>query len=1300
MSNAQRRQAEALFQQVADLSPQQRAKYLDEHAGDTPDVRAEVESLLAHLDDETLPLLAPVEQLDDADAELVGQSIGPYRLQRLLGEGGFGLVYQAEQEHPVRRQVALKIIKLGMDTKQVIARFEAERQALALMEHPNIAKVLDAGATHSGRPYFVMELVKGIPITEYCDRNNLATTERLLLFAQVCRAVQHAHQKGIIHRDLKPSNVIVTLRDGAPVPKVIDFGIAKAMSQRLTERTLFTEFLQFIGTPQYMSPEQAEMSGLDIDTRSDIYSLGVLLYELLTGTTPFDAEALRSVSYGEIQRIIREEEPPTPSRRLSTLGAQLPLVAKARHAEPQTLQKLLSGDLDWIVMKALEKDRTRRYETAAGLAADIQRHLDHEPVLAGPPGAGYKLYKFVQRNRVSVLAGSIVVAALLGGLALATVGFVRASSAAARAAREAESATAINTFFNNMLASVDPMQLRRLSSYASDPLATPVSGGGFARDVSVAEMVCRASAEIERAFAGKPELAATARETIGMTLRGLGRYADAQPQLQAALDLRQRTLGKDHPDTLRASLALGDLLFETGQPAEGEPLVRTALEGMRRIYGKEHPKTLSCGAILASVLSDQRKYSQSEALFKHTLEAQRRVLGPDHRDTLATMWRWSVSYLLQRKLPEGQALARELYDTCSRTLDPQDSLNILSRPLLGWWYVARFEYAAAERVLRGGLEQCRRILGEKHPFTCMTMQGLARALQGREAQAETEQLYRQALAGLRGSRGKLHWQTISTTYSFAMWLDERGRFDEAELLYRTLVADSRRAWGAKDYYTLDAMLSLASFLERAGKLDEATAVLREHLGVVQQFYRGKGLSLHHYMDTFAQALVRMGKVAEGRRVTQELIDFTRRDAEAHDTDPITLNLYAWTLLTCRPTAMRDVATALPIAEAAAALSAGKTPAILDTLALAYHLSGDNDRAVEVQLKSMALLPPEAGSEVTYGAQLVRYLLQQGETAAADKYVLESVAKFRAALGEDNPTLTMSYNRTGMSLASAGHYALAEAMLGEALELSRNLLGEEHEQVAHSLENLANLRCLQGQYGQAEETYRAALALRRKLLGDDHLHVARTEYALGLALRAGGDLDAAVEALTAALETHRRLGVADIPAALIVKRDLARVLTEQGRFDEAESLADEAAAKLRKLFGDEHADPACAASVVALRLIGQGHADEAEPILRRCAEVVEGLDLPVCDKWLAAEVQNMFGHCLTELECYAEAEALLLPSYEALRAARGEAYIGTRAALRRLVALYESWGKPDQAARWREKGVPPAFTSERGRRDSD
>ncbi|MBE7502365.1 MAG: serine/threonine protein kinase [Verrucomicrobiales bacterium] len=444
---------EALFQAALQLEPGPvRAAFLDQACAGDPALRRRLDALLAaHAQpDGVLPTEAeaslPTVQVRPADEpprEVVGQTIGRYKLLEKVGEGGCGVVYVAEQTEPIRRRVALKVIKLGMDTRAVVARFEAERQALAMMDHPNIAKVLDAGATETGRPYFVMELVRGVKITEYCDQNHLATRERLDLFVKVCQAIQHAHQKGIIHRDIKPSNILVTLHDGVPVPKVIDFGIAKATEGRLTEATVYTQLHQMIGTPAYMSPEQAEMSGLDVDTRSDIYGLGVLLYELLTGKTPFDARELVSQGLEAMRRTIREQEPVRPSTRLAALsGQELTTTAQRRSLDALKLISLLQRDLDWIVMKCLEKDRTRRYETASGLAADIQRHLGHEPVVARPPSTAYRLEKFVRRNKLMVTAAGLVSAALVLGIAGSAWQAWRASVAEAEAQAERKEAQA------------------------------------------------------------------------------------------------------------------------------------------------------------------------------------------------------------------------------------------------------------------------------------------------------------------------------------------------------------------------------------------------------------------------------------------------------------------------------------------------------------------------------------------------------------------------------------------------------------------------------------------------------------------------------------------------------------------------------------------------------------------------------------------------------------------------------------------------------------------------------------------
>lgn len=609
--------------------------------------------------------------------QIFGTMIGRYKVLEEIGEGGFGVVYLAEQEEPVHRRVALKIIKLGMDTREVISRFEAERQALALMDHPNIARVLDAGATEAGRPYFVMELVRGTRITEYCEGHKLNTAERLRLFIPVCHAVQHAHLKGIIHRDLKPNNVLVTLQDGQPVAKVIDFGIAKATSQRLTAKTLYTSAHQFIGTPEYMSPDQFD-AGLDVDTRTDVYSLGVMLYELLTGVTPIDRATLHHAPFDEIRRILREVEPPKPSTRVQTLAADgTDRLARPRF-ELASLGKLLRGDLDWVVMRAIEKDRTRRYATAKDLADDIERYLRHEPVVAGPPSAAYRLRKFAWRHRFAVLTGSVTLMALLIGLVLATLGLLQAHQAQQTAeterdlarqarAREHEQRTLADAraeearnqaarsdtvcdFLQEMLSSVDPSR-------------------ALGREVSVRYVLDEAAGKIAAgAFAGQAEVEASVRTTLGETYAALGLYPAAEAHLRAAHAIQGRLLGEEHRETLRVSRALAGLLRVQGHFADAELLLRRTAEAQRRVLGAEHPDTLKTSKELALALWGPRRFAEAEAIHRQTLETQRRTLGEEHPDTIESLGHLGAVCRAQGKLAEAEPLLRRALELSRRVL--------------------------------------------------------------------------------------------------------------------------------------------------------------------------------------------------------------------------------------------------------------------------------------------------------------------------------------------------------------------------------------------------------------------------------------------------------------------------------------------------------------------------------------------------------------------------------------------------------------------------------------------------------
>ncbi len=734
-----------------------------------------------------------------------GDHIGRYKLLERIGEGGFGLVYVAEQRQPVKRRVALKIIKLGMDTEQVIARFEAERQALAMMDHPNIAKVHDAGATDTGRPYFVMELVRGIPITEYCDTEKLDTQSRLNLFASVCHAIQHAHQKGVIHRDIKPNNVMVTLHDGVPVPKVIDFGIAKATNAELTEKTIYTQHRQMIGTPAYMSPEQAEMSGLDVDTRSDIYSLGVLLYELLTGTTPLNPERLRSAAYGELQRIIREEDPDKPSTRVSGLRSEpstpphshasaqptsnvssrqddhraqslISDIAKQRRIDPNSLTRSLRGDLDWIVMKCLEKDRTRRYETANAIASDIQRHLQDQPVEAGPPTATYRFRKFARRNKVALFTTTTVAASFVLGLTLALYGLFAADRQRAIADQEKAVAQAVNYFLtDDLLAAV-----------------APSSRAGRGKDVLMRDVLDQAALRVDRAsspggrFEKMPVVEASIRATLGSTYLQLGEYSSAELHLEKAHLLRQRELGVEHPHTLTSMHDLAYLYREQGRRDEAERLYTKTLEIRKRVLGDENRGTLDSMNNLASLYNSMGRHDEAEPLHVETLEIRSRVLGAEHRSTLASMNNLASLYTKQSRYDEAERLFVETLGIMRRVLGADAPYTLNCANNLASLYAGQGHYDQAEPLFTETLEIRKRILGEEHPATLISMANLAGLYTDQGRYDKAEPLYVETLEIKKRVLGEAHPSTLATMKQLSNLYANQEKSTEALPLLRAL----------------------------------------------------------------------------------------------------------------------------------------------------------------------------------------------------------------------------------------------------------------------------------------------------------------------------------------------------------------------------------------------------------------------------------------------------------------------------------------------------------------------------------
>jgi len=756
----------------------------------------------------------PPEEHFDADVTSAldgggpGTAIGRYHLLQRIGEGGMGEVWLAEQKEPVRRRVALKLIKAGMNSREVMARFESERQALALMDHPAIAKVFDAGSTPQGAPYFVMEYVAGVPITTYCDNHRLSTRERLQLFIRVCEGVQHAHQKAIIHRDLKPSNILVVEVDGHPAPKIIDFGVAKALSQRLTEETMLTLVGTLLGTPEYMSPEQALSSGEDIDTRTDVYSLGVIFYVLLAGEPPIE---LRKVALHEFLRRLREEEPPKPSTKVRMQDrATSAEVARKRQTEAPALVRQLRGDLDSIALKALEKDRSRRYGSPSDFAADIGRFLRDEAVVAVPPSVAYRARKFAHRYRAALVTVAAFVLVLIGGAVIS----IRESI---RAKQEAAVAQAVNDFLQNDLLAQASTATQSGPSVKPDP------------DLKVRTALDRAATRIGGKFQGQPEVEAGIRDTMGQTYVDLGLYPEAQTQLEQALDLHRRALGAENPKTLKTMSHLGEITRVQGKYPEAEALLSQALAIQRRVLGSEHADTLGSMNSLAILCMDEGKYAQAEALLSQTLEVKRRVQGPEHPDTLKSMNSLASVYDEEGKYPQAEGLKSQVLEIRRRVLGPDHPATLASMNNLALVYDIEGKYGQAEALYSQTLAIKRRVLGPEHPSTLISMNNLA-AENGKEGKyAQAEALFNQTLAIARRVLGPEHPNTLSFLSDFASMYQLQGKYDLAETYAAQALAGFRHAVGAEHPETMAREADLALAYVSQGKFTEAEPLAREAL---------------------------------------------------------------------------------------------------------------------------------------------------------------------------------------------------------------------------------------------------------------------------------------------------------------------------------------------------------------------------------------------------------------------------------------------------------------------------------------
>jgi serine/threonine protein kinase len=1001
-------------------TPEERAAFLDDACRDEPELRQRVEKLLAAKQDENGNAgVAATREHVGVPTDMIGSKIGPYKLLQRLGEGGMGVVFLAEQEHPVKRRVALKIIKTGMDSGQVAARFEQERQALAMMDHPNIAKVLDAGATETGRPYFVMELVKGISITRFCDQEHLTPRERLELFVPVCQAVQHAHQKGIIHRDLKPSNVLIAHYDGKAVPKVIDFGVAKATLQKLTERTMFTEVGSIVGTVEYMAPEQAELNNLDIDTRADIYSLGVLLYELLTGSPPFSATQLRSAAFTEMLRMIREVEPPKPSTRLSS-SDELPAIAANRKLEPWRLTSLVTGELDWIVMKALEKDRARRYETANGLATDIGRYLADEPVIASPPSAAYRMKKFVRRNKGPVAAAAGLLLALSAGVVGTAVGLVRAENARQTAQskeQEAlqEKAKALEAAERERLAKEEVQTQKSEVEAARDREAkergyaeaiatfvkddflaltsvegqTRFDGEQLTKDATLRDLLDRAAEKLKDRKDLAPRTEAELCWIIGVSYRGVGEYDRATSYLVRSVELYRQAIGPEEDATLNAQNSLAVAYGVAGQDDRSIGLFEETLKLQKAKLGPDHPATLLSMSNLAAAYQDSGKLDLALPLGEETLKLMKAKLGREHPDTLHSMNNLAAAYQAAGMLDLALPLFEETLKLKKITLGPEHPDTLKSMGNLAAAYNAAGKLNLALPLHEETLKLKKATLGSEHPDTLTSMNNLAQAYQA------------------------------------------AGKLDLALPLFEESLKLRKATLGPEHPHTLASMNNLAGAYRDAGKLDLALPLLEETLKLRKIKLGPEHPDTLASMNNLAAAYWSTKQLDKSVPLFEDVLK--REDAKNGRQHPDTLHTIANLGVNYK--------------------DASRLPEAIPLLEEAYNAS----RQIPVIR--------------WVGAPLLDAYVMAGKTAEAAGLVQELLAEARETLPQDGLQLAGVLAQVGLTLLKGKAWANAEPILRECLTLREKLAADANSEVLPW--QVADVRSMLGQALAGQEIFSEA-----------------------------------------------------------------------------------------------------------------------------------------------------------------------------------------------------------------------------------
>jgi eukaryotic-like serine/threonine-protein kinase len=1078
---------ESLFHDALSKSPAERAAFLDAACAGQPELRAAVEALLAAHDASGGLLDRPPIQVVDPEpgepnyggtGEYTPQPIrttdhrpevqpglviaGRYVLQQKIGEGGMGEVWVAKQTEPVKRKVALKLIKTGMDSRAVLTRFEQERQALAMMDHPNIARVLDGGLTPTGQPFFVMELVNGLPLTKFCDEARLGIRERLELFATICQAVQHAHHKGIVHRDLKPANILVTVIDGRGVPKVIDFGVAKATAGKLTDESMSTQFGAVVGTLEYMSPEQAGFSGIDIDTRADIYSLGVILYELLTGLKPIDAGRLKKAAFNEMIRIIREEEPSRPSTRLST-DESLPSLAALRQTEPKKLMAILRGELDWVVMKCLEKKRDRRYETANGLARDIQRYLADEAVEARPPSAGYRLGKLLKRNKGSVVAASLVLLALLVGMTGTTWGLfeakrqeqiardeasekeqARADEAEQRSVAEGQKEKALRAAAAEKAANGQAQKRLKQIEKANDILGSifenldpkEIARAERPLQAILVEKLDKAVAQLEGESIGDPLVVASMQGKFGRSLFGLGEYGKAVVLLEKARATFQAKLGREHPSTLTSMNNLAGAYQDAGKLALALPLYEETLKLRKAKLGAEHPDTLTTMNDLAVAYQAAGKRDLALPLLEETLKLTKAKLGAEHPDTLTTMNNLAVAYQAAGKLDLALPLYEETLKLTKARLGPYHPHTLASMNNLAMVYRAAGKLALALPLYEETLKLRKAKLGPEHPSTLGSMNNLAAAYQAAGKLDLALPLFEETLKLMKAKLDPEHPDTLASMNGLAAAYLAAGKLDLAVPLFEETLKLRKAKLGAEHPDTLTSMNDLAQAYQAAGKRDLALLLFEETLKLSKAKLGPDHPSTLTSTNNLANAYRAAGKLDLALPLFEETLKL--RKAKLGPDHPHTLN--SMNNLAAAYWSAKQLDKSIPLFEETMKRREAKLgrdhPETLQTVANLGVNYKDASRLKEaIPLLEEAYRAAKKYPTLQWvGGQLLDAYTKAGENAKFAALLLEQLIEARKALPKASPQLAGLLAQLGLTLLEQKKGAEAEPLIRESLAI--------------------------------------------------------------------------------------------------------------------------------------------------------------------------------------------------------------------------------------------------------------------------